>query len=400
MISIAEQRKTYFMHFGARRPAPLPYTRSLAQSLFMKDVKIIGKMPPKCILFDDLSELCYPIQELLDPANFEAEAPQSPQFQIARRMDWFVERAGKAYINLYRDFCQNRSRLRRILCKSVLDWDSLQVEAEEIDNEIRTFTQEAPLQTHDGPQYSFSLSSWVYHYKLHLMETIVLLGFELDIFPLHEFAGMYWYLQYYLRTRAAHIERIRTFVTKTPSPSSDQEEAYKKTHSLLNYHLLAITSMQDLSSGLIYLYCVLARHSLLGPTPPTDPLRYEGRLKPFLTIGCPEVVPHETFRAVVDNGDVTDADLLSYAAEHIQEAKKGYLHLTKLDKETARAQLCESDWRGNVQRLLRSCFGVGVAVGVLARELEAGRMEGVKVVLDRGVGYHAAFPVPVIGGKK
>ncbi|KAI5852246.1 Mak10 subunit, NatC N-terminal acetyltransferase-domain-containing protein [Tricharina praecox] len=399
----ATNTMTYFMHFGARRPAPLPYTRSLIQSLFMKDVKIIGKMPVKCILFDDLSELCYPMQELLNPANFEVEAPQSPQFQIARRMDWFVERAGKAYINLYRDFCQNRSRLRRILCKSILDWDSLQVEAEEIDSEIRTFTLEEPLQTRDGPQYSFSLSSWVYHYKLHLMETVVLLGFELEIFPLHEFAGMYWYLQYYLRTRAAHVERICSFVTKPPASSSssaEDQEAYQKTHSLLNYHLLTITSMQDLSTGLVYLYCVLARHSLLGPTPPADALRYEGRLKPFLTIGCPEVVAYSAFRDVVDNVEISDAELLSYAAEHLQEAKRGYMHIAKLDADTARATLCEQDWRKNMQRLLRSCFGAAVAVGVLAREMEVGGLEGVKVSLDRGAGYHEAFPVPVVGVRK
>jgi len=389
------------MHFGARRPAPLPYTRSLIQSLFIKDVKIIGKMPPKCILFDDLSELCYPTKDLLDPANFGAEAPQSPQFQIARRMDCFVKQAGKAYINLFRDLCQNRSRLRRILCKSILDWDSLQVEAEDIDSQIRSFTQEEPLQTPEGPLYSFSLSSWVYHYKLHQMEAIILLGFELEIFPLHEFSGMYWYLQYFLRTHAMHIDRIRSFVAKIP-PSSEAEdqEAYRKTNSLLNYHLLSLTAMQDLSTGLMYLYSVLGRHSLLGPAPPADQLRYEGRVKPFLTIGCPDVMPYEAFREMVDYTDIPDSELLAYAAEHIQEAKKGYMHVTKLDADTARAKLCEADWKANSQRLLRSCFGAGVAVGVLARELAAAGNDRIVAALDRGAGYHVAFPVPVVRTNK
>jgi hypothetical protein len=58
-------------------------------------MKVVGKLPVKCILFDDLKELCNPAEELLDPRNGEVEAPQSSAFQIARRMDWFVERAGR-----------------------------------------------------------------------------------------------------------------------------------------------------------------------------------------------------------------------------------------------------------------------------------------------------------------
>lgn len=49
-----------------------------------------------------------------------------------------------------------------------------------------------------------------------------------------------------------------------------------------------------------------------------------------------------------------------------------------------------------MQGLLRSCFGVGVAIGVLGRELEGGGSggEGVVVDLERQAGYHDAFMVP------
>ena len=36
----------------------------------------------------------------------------------------------------------------------------------------------------------------------------------------------------------------------------------------------------------------------------TEKLRYEGRMKPFRSIGCPEVVDFDYFRSVVDNEDV------------------------------------------------------------------------------------------------
>ena len=128
------------------------------------------------------------------------------------------------------------------------------------------------------------------------MELVTLLGFELDIFPLHEFDGMYWYLQFYLKTRGSHIERMLSFAKNE-----------SKTLSLLNFHLLEAMAMQDLATALVYLYAALGRFGLLGR--PKDPLgdeafRYEGRMKPFLSMGVPEVVPYEFFRQMVDNVDL------------------------------------------------------------------------------------------------
>lgn len=287
---------------------PLPYTRSLIQSLLIRYSEILGGLQVKDILLDDLSELCHPPSTLLDPVNHTAEAPQSPRYQIAKRMDWFVDRAGRAYLELYRTLIHNRSRLRRVLCKAVLDWDSLQVEAEEVDSELREFTGEKVLQTEAGMAYSFPLSSWVYFHKLRIMEWIVLLGFELEVFPPGELGGMYWYLQYYLHTRISHVARIRTFVARSPQPDGEAGTLYARTLALLNFYLLEAAAMQDLAMAMVYLYAVLGRWNLLGPgVRPgvgSEILRYEGRMKPVRSIGCPEVVEYEYFRTVVDNPDV------------------------------------------------------------------------------------------------
>ena len=200
------------------------------------------------------------------------------------------------YVDLYGNLCQNRSRLRRILCRSVLDWDTLQAESEEIDSELSKITKEAPVQLQNGPGYAFPLSSWVYHCKLRLMELAMLLGFELDVYPLHELDGMYWYLNFYLRTRVDHLERIRSFARGNP-----------KTLALLNFRLLDAMAMQDLATAVVYLYTALARHNLLGrPRQPlvSEALRYQGRMKVFASIGVPEVLPYDQFRQVVDSPEL------------------------------------------------------------------------------------------------
>ena len=44
------------------------------------------------IVVDDLEETILPADVLIDPANMEVEAPHDDRFQIARRMETFVNR--------------------------------------------------------------------------------------------------------------------------------------------------------------------------------------------------------------------------------------------------------------------------------------------------------------------
>ncbi|KAL7274555.1 N-alpha-acetyltransferase, non-catalitic subunit [Rhizina undulata] len=425
-----------------RRSGPLPYVRSLLQSLFFKEMKILGSMSIKQLIIDDVKELCHPIYVLFDPQNEKVEAPHDPRFEITKKVDWFVERAGRSYIDFYRNICQNKSRLRRNLCRAILDWDSFQVEAEEMDVELQSFTNEEGLSTPDGPIYSFPLSSWVYHHKLQQMEYVVLLGFELEIYKEHEFAGMYWYLQNYLQIRLGHLERIRRFAMGVKNGGRDSvmdvehqtsssmqgndsameveyqnsssirgrdpvlEVEYQKSLSMQNYLLLEASAYQALSGALSNLYTVLGRLDLLKkPMQPygTDALRYDLRMKPFLTIGCPEVVPFEDFANIVDNPDVeaSSLELLNAASDFTMEARKDLDRLSRLDPKTSRTVLCEEAHKTNLRDILRSCVGLGIAIAVLTKAVVAGTTskEELEVEIDRET-FHPFFLVPKITLKK
>ena len=68
-------------------------------------------------------------------------------------------------------------------------------QAEVLDIEQRANTKEEPIRQTSATNeeiWSFPLSSWAYYHKLHQMEWIVQLGFELDIYQLDELGGMYW----------------------------------------------------------------------------------------------------------------------------------------------------------------------------------------------------------------
>jgi len=68
----------------------------------------------------------------------------------------------------------------------------MESKCEEIDSELKDLIREEPKALNDSPNYAFSLSSWVYHYKLKQMEWVIFLGFELEVYLPYEFAGMFW----------------------------------------------------------------------------------------------------------------------------------------------------------------------------------------------------------------
>ncbi|KAK6341037.1 hypothetical protein TWF696_009347 [Orbilia brochopaga] len=404
---------TFFLRFTARKPQPSTYVRSLLQTLFYGDHKVLGTMSIKQLLLDDVKELVLPADDLFDPRNDLSEMPSDTRFQIRQRMDWFVERAGTAYITMYRTICQNRSRLRRNLCHLIVDWDSMQIECEEIDGELQQLIKEEPVLHNDNISYAFSLSSWVYYYKLKQMEWIIFLGFELDVYLPHEFAGMYWYLQYFLRTRLQHLERIRHFIhpgvapdsplaaTRTPEAVASAQ-TIANAQATVNFTLLEAAALQELCSAMIYLYTALARLDLVK-TPPqpysTDSLRYELRMKPFLTIGCPDVIPFNDFKDLVENPEIQTLELLDLASENTKEGRKNFDLLSKMTAASSHAVLCEEGYRLNLREYLRSCIGAGVAIVMLSKAIKTDTLADVEVEIDQS-SYHPWFPVPRISSKK
>jgi len=90
----------------------------------------------------------------------------------------------------------------------VQDWEAVQLEVsfpmklgslkiEKIDVELLEFI---PQKYHrdgeeEGPKHAFPLCSWVYHVKLTIIETVLLMGFELDIYQPYEYVLIYGYFR-------------------------------------------------------------------------------------------------------------------------------------------------------------------------------------------------------------
>lgn len=366
------------------------YIRTLLQSYLFRDMVILGSFSIRHVLDTDLSIVTMPCSRLLDPLNDEIELPSDPRFIIAQQMELFRQRVAQSYLDIFRAFCQNRCRIRRTLCHSIQDWETVQVDAEEIDQQLAPYAQDIPVswpRPSSPPAQRLPLSSWAYLYKLRLMEWIVQLGFELDIYAPDELAGMYWYLSHLARTRAQHIERIKTFtiqivadLEQRPAPvSPEDQDKYDRSICYLHMALLDATVTRELADALSCLYTALLRLNLVVPPPrpySTDALRYDIRMRPFAVIGLPELPSFETFTQATQQADVPTARLLDVADEAVANAKKILEVLKKRNRAAAFTHGSHDRWVAATANGQRSAIATGLAVMVLRKALKEEEMAG------------------------
>ncbi|PBP23912.1 Mak10 subunit [Diplocarpon rosae] len=404
---------TFVFLFQARKPQPSVYVRTLLQYYIFSDMIILGKMSVRQVLDDDLGTVVLPANKLLDQLNDEIEVTHDPRHKMASQMELFRSRAVGPYLDIMRTICQNRCRIRRTLCHTIVHWDTLQLDAEELDVELREFTEEVPivdLEISDEPIYSFPLSSWAYFYKVRLMEWLVQMGFELEIYQPDELAGMYWYLAYLSRNRHRHIERIRGFIVRdlraamqSREPAMAQHPQYMQALRFTNFSSIEAAATEGFSNALSSLFAVFGRLSLLKVPPrpySDDTMRYEVRMKPFLGIGLPEVPPFEEFTQQFTKSEVPTLDMLQFAANLALGAKKHFETLSKMDAVEAFCQGSHDAWLSNIKACLKACIFANITISTVKKAVEAAGADGrvnIKVEMpETGKGYHDWWIVPKV----
>lgn len=366
------------------------YIRTLLQTFVFDEMEVLGHMSIRQLIDDDLSILTLPASPLLARSNDDIEAVQDVRFTMSQQMELFRQRAAQPFLDIFRTFCQNRCRIRRTLCHLIRDWENLQMDGEDIDQILQVKTKERPLvhrasmmSNNSQPieSYALALSSWTYLYKLRLMETIVQLGFELEVYQADEHLGMYWYLNYLAKGRLQHAERIKSFIVHraeqaraSPTPDREAERQIQRALAHTRLSLLDAAVTWELSDALSCLHTVLARHGLVRSPPrpySNDELRYDLRMKPFAAIGLPSLPLFEEFTAGVTQPTTSSEELLAYAERALLGAKKGFEALNKLDAEESFSVGSHDRWVAGMKNGLKSCIATGIAISTLQKKLAA-----------------------------
>lgn len=206
--------------------------------------------------------------------------------------------------------------------------------------------------------------------------------------------GMYWYLSYICSTHLGHLDRIRTFtvaarkqdlVTSGGDRSADSKKsaAFHRSFRTLERMTTQLVAIDAFAIALHALYVLLARHEVLPRAAATeaystDRLRYELRMKPFIPISLPELVPFEEFQKESTLEGDSDTTILDRATMAITEARKAWDVLLSqgafVEDSTSAARktssnAIEEDWKRDVKDAMRACIGASIAIETMRKAL-------------------------------
>ncbi|KAK7533633.1 Mak10 subunit, NatC N-terminal acetyltransferase-domain-containing protein [Phyllosticta citricarpa] len=300
--------------FNSRKPQPLAYSRACLANLVFGNADEFYEE----LIRRDLADLTLCHSPILDPVNWTIEPSPNPRVPsdnravLAEIINTFTARAVQAFLDFWTSLCQNRCRTRRLLCHNLIAFHNLQLDVKVLDQRLHAISPGC---------LQFPLASWAFHQKLRIMEWVVQLGFEQEIYLPDEYAGMYFWLSTISSTRANLLERILASIqeqhaavlkpttTTTNSNDDDDDSASPAPPAALMSTITAIESalhtsrataalaeaLSDIYQLLLYLRAVPL------PTRPfgAAALRYELRMKPFLGIDTPRLPPHDEFEAEI-----------------------------------------------------------------------------------------------------
>jgi hypothetical protein len=342
----------------------------------------------------------------------------------------FLGQLELAYDGLLKANMVNRSRQRQLLSHCIVVWDSLQIFAEEFEDQVNQLMikkGEQPesflVQGENGKStsiFAFPISSWTMMRKVQIMIWVVLLGFELDIYKIWEYGYMYRYAAYLVMTQASHLQRtlnyleqtalsisnnkIKVHVPKNKTGKAANQSAIKKAVlSELQQCIQYITTLATEADAVHYLCdankhlseaAVLAGYTCRPETMTahTSPeLLYGLRMKPFSSVGVPEQPGFE--RMMRTTPPDTPEETLTLIKEKLAKAKRSSDWCKNLLDRFGPAVV---EANTELKHIKRSAIGISVSSSILekyAMSKFTGKETAAPTVSIERRSYHWFFPV-------
>lgn len=220
----------------------------------------------------------------------------------------------KTFLELFRIHCQNRPRQRRLLLKSVREWQAIEQEATMID----AMFQDIFLVKATPPYYS----SWARFLKLMMIERILVLGFELELYSKHEYTMILWYTRIVLEDRLVLLQRFT-------SPTD-----FVHTQLVLTQATLSLTE------ALLKIMVMVGHTNQWNDRKPIfddEKTRYLQRFKAFLGLPCP---PYESFVADMTSLDDDILAMKDTVKEELLKAKSLFNQLLRASPQETSTEMC------------------------------------------------------------
>lgn len=417
--------------------------RGLLQLFLIRDDKtVLGTEPFAELLLEDLNSLTSYGSAVLNQLHTPGDVSEKI-LQVMSQME-------EVYFAWYCTVSQNPCRQRQHYSKGIKLWDTVQVNAENLELELENIDgvcdffeisqqDESPTPV---PIPTMPMSSWVYLKKLEAMVEVALRGIELEIHKPWEMFSVYWFAAYLCDNLKSHLHRIKIqndhqiqsvhSINKRIKKLKAGEKK-QKLRDLYNEKftndLPALTKVARRVDGLFTKYDILKRclefHSIfyaimgaLNIVSPPKMLKvslkslYELRFKPFSSVGVPQLPSYNQFTQYCDSmapfKDITQlgelnrlkayvGNLQKVVGSNVKETNSMIEDTIKDIKEDPSFKNCMDICIGNYKKLARSNVVLNLNFSRLCKLInKEGFTQRVKngdfkIDVQRN-GYHEYFP--------
>ncbi|KAJ1968339.1 N-alpha-acetyltransferase, non-catalitic subunit [Dimargaris xerosporica] len=253
------------------------------------------------------------------PALIEAKYEASARF-----LTWVVA----PFFGIYRSYCQNRPRQRRLFHKLVTEWETVHLEALSLERQNAQMAALTARASIKGPIHeNRAFSAWAYDIKLGLMVEFVLDAFGLDLYSSFEYVIGYWYADYLANIRLSNTQSLLDQLQQRHDYiANTSEDAQRIAESIrfLTYRTTYLALSRELCRGLVMLLAGLQRlgqHDACSYGLTTGDAYFDCRFRLFMMVQTPNYLPYSEWAQV--NKYFSQADpgmLLDTARQHFEQS--------------------------------------------------------------------------------
>ncbi|KAJ4941750.1 hypothetical protein JOQ06_011624 [Pogonophryne albipinna] len=368
----------FFCEFSEQSPCVL--SRSLLQTTFLIDnKKVFGTHLMQDMIKDSL-------RYFVSPPVLSYKCCLFNNHQAKDYIDSFVTHCSRPFCSLIQIHGHNRARQRDKLGHILEEFATLQDEAEKVDAALHSLLMKLEPQR----QHLACLGTWILYHNLRIMVQYLLSGFELELYSMHEYYYIYWYLSEFLyawlmstlsRADSSQMAEERLLEEQVKGRSSKKIKKKKKVRPL-SKEITMSQAYQNMCAGM---YKTMVALDMDGKVQKpqfeldSEQVRYEHRFAPFNSVVTPPPVHYIQFKEMSDlkkyNPPPGSTDLYMAASKHFQQAKLILENVPSPDPE--------------VIRILK----VAKPNIVVTKLLAGGHKKDAKVLPEFDFSAHKYFPV-------
>lgn len=329
----------FFCEFSEQSPCVL--SRSLLQTTFLVDnKKVFGTHLMQDMVKDAL-------RSFVSPPVLSPKCCLYNNHQAKDCIDSFVTHCVRPFCSLVQIHGHNRARQRDKLGHILEEFATLQDEAEKVDAALHTML----LKQEPQRQHLACLGTWVLYHNLRIMIQYLLSGFELELYSMHEYYYIYWYLSEFLyawlmstlsRADGSQMAEERIMEEQQKGRSSKKTKKKKKVRPL-SREITMSQAYQNMCAGM---FKTMVAFDMDGKVRKpkfeldSEQVRYEHRFAPFNSVMTPPPVHYLQFKEMSDLNKYSpppqSPELYVAASKHFQQAKMILENIPNPDREVSR----------------------------------------------------------------